>query len=234
MEIQLKTEQTYRRQERITTAITAPAGELRFKATEQQSSLYTRFLKRPADLLLAGVLTVGVLSWLTPLLFVIYRLTGSGKLFYTQKRMGFNNRIFTCYKFRTMRPSREADLQQCLANDTRITPVGRLLRVTHIDELPQLINILRGDMSFVGPRPHMLYHDQLFNRLMPGYYSYRHTALPGLTGLAQACGYHGEVDGFFSIYHRTRLDLFYVRQCSFWLDTRIVLKTLVNVLKHGR
>jgi putative colanic acid biosynthesis UDP-glucose lipid carrier transferase len=148
--------------------------------------------------------------------------------------MGFNNRIFTCYKFRTMRPSRDADLQQCQANDARITPVGRLLRVTHIDELPQLVNILLGDMSFVGPRPHMLYHDQLFNRLMPGYYSYRHMAVPGLTGLAQASGYHGEVDDYFSIYHRTRLDLFYVQRRSFWLDTRIVLKTLANVIKHGK
>lgn len=221
-------------QERITTAITAPAVHPRFTDAERRPSRYTRFLKRPADILLAAVLVVGVLSWLTPLLFIIYRFTGSGKLFYTQKRMGFNNRVFTCYKFRTMRPSRDADLQQCQVNDARITPVGRLLRVTHIDELPQLLNILLGDMSFVGPRPHMLYHDQLFNRLMPDYYSYRHTAVPGLTGLAQASGYHGEVDDYFSIYHRTRLDLFYVQRCSFWMDTRIVLKTLANVLKHRK
>ena len=221
-------------QERITTAISAPAGQPRFSGNRQPASGYSRFVKRPADVLLAAVLTAGVLSWLTPLLFIIYKFTGSGKLFYTQKRMGFNNRVFSCYKFRTMRPSRDADLQQCVADDARITPIGKFLRLTHIDELPQLINILRGDMSFVGPRPHMLYHDQLFNRLMPGYYSYRHTALPGLTGLAQASGYHGSVDDYFSIYHRTRLDLFYVQRRSFWLDTCIVAKTLANVLKHGK
>ncbi len=230
MEIRVINELTVEK-DRITTAIMAPALQPRFAKQNSRQSGYARFVKRPADVLLAAILVVGVLSWLTPLLFIIYRLTGSGKLFYTQKRMGYNNSVFSCYKYRTMRPSRDADLQQCVADDARITPVGRFLRTTHIDELPQLVNILLGDMSFVGPRPHMLYHDQLFTRLMPGYYGHRHAVTPGLTGLAQASGYHGAVDDYFSIYHRTRLDLFYVQRCSFRLDARIILKTLTNVFK---
>lgn len=220
--------------EKIVSTIHAPVTLPQYAPGPRRADLYLRFIKKPIDMLLAGLLIAGVLSWLTPLLFILYRITGSGRLFYTQKRIGRDNRVFTCYKFRTMRPSHNAEVQQCVANDTRITPVGKLLRATHVDELPQLVNILLGDMSFVGPRPHMLYHDQLYNRMMPDYYHHRHDVLPGLTGLAQAHGYHGTITDYYSIYHRTRLDLFYMQRSSFALDVSILFRTINNLIFPGK
>jgi lipopolysaccharide/colanic/teichoic acid biosynthesis glycosyltransferase len=127
-----------------------------------------------------------------------------------------------------MRLSDRSETLQASDDDDRITRVGWFLRLTHIDELPQLINVLWNDMSLVGPRPHMLYHDMLFSALLPQY-QFRHLVKPGITGLAQSAGYHGATSDFFSISNRTRLDLFYVRRLSLGLDLRILLITLFIV-----
>lgn len=191
-------------------------------------SLYTSRIKRLVDVVVSSVLIVLLLSWMVPVLFLLIRLTSRGSLFFTQQRTGRFGRYFTCIKFRTMRLNNESETAQARIGDKRITGIGKFLRVTHIDELPQLINVLLGDMSLVGPRPHMLYHDMLFSDLLPNYQA-RHMVKPGITGLAQAAGYHGTTTDFYSISSRTRLDLFYVRRMSLALDLRIVLKTLFLV-----
>lgn len=199
-------------------------------------SLYYTYGKRALDVAIASLLILLLLSWMVPVLFVLIRLGSRGPLFFIQKRTGLGGKCFSCIKFRTMRLSKDSEILQAGADDHRITPVGRFLRTTHIDELPQLINVLLNDMSLVGPRPHMLYHDQFFSVLLPQYPN-RYVLKPGITGLAQAAGYHGATPDFLSISNRTRLDLFYVRKMSALLDLKILLKTLfivpVKLFKHA-
>ncbi len=183
--------------------------------------------KRLMDVILSSVLIVLLLSWMTPLLFVIIRLDSRGPLFFRQRRSGREGLIFHCLKFRTMIPNKNSDLRQAEHEDERITRVGLILRRLHIDELPQLINILRGDMSFVGPRPHMLSDEVLFGSQVAAY-PVRQYVRPGLTGLAQVKGYHGPTPDYHSIYFRTKLDRFYVYHQSMLLDLRILLQTLVK------
>jgi len=189
---------------------------------------YTARAKRVLDVVIASALVLLLLSWITPLLFVLIRLGSRGPLLFIQERIGLHGRPFPCLKFRTMRLSDRSETLQASADDSRITRIGWFLRLTHIDELPQLINVLWNDMSLVGPRPHMLYHDMLFSALLPQY-QFRHKVKPGITGLAQSAGYHGATSDFFSISNRTRLDLFYVKRISFGLDVRILLTTLFIV-----
>ncbi len=192
------------------------------------ATLYTAYLKRIFDVCLSVLLIVLLLSWVTLLLALLIPLGSRGPLFFIQTRTGLRGRHFACIKFRTMRQSDQRDTAQATHDDARITPIGRFLRATHIDELPQLINVLRNEMSIVGPRPHMLCHDLLFTALVPAY-PQRHALKPGITGLAQATGYHGATPHFRSISNRTRLDLFYVRRVSFLLDLRILLTTVFIV-----
>jgi lipopolysaccharide/colanic/teichoic acid biosynthesis glycosyltransferase len=191
-------------------------------------TFYTAYGKRIIDISLSFILIILLLSWITPLLFVLIRLGSRGPLFFIQKRSGQSGKCFRCIKFRTMRKSSEQDIRQANADDLRITPVGRFLRKTHIDELPQLVNVLRGEMSLVGPRPHMLYHDMLFGALLPNYMQ-RYAVKPGITGLAQSAGYHGATPDLFSISNRTRLDIFYAKRISFGLDLRIIATTMLMV-----
>lgn len=195
-------------------------------------TLFVRRIKRVSDLVIASLLIITVLSWLTPLLFLLIKISSPGPLFFKQRRIGLHGKTFVCLKFRTMRINDHSDTQQAVSDDKRITKLGLLLRITHIDELPQLFNVLVNDMSIVGPRPHMLYHDQLFSAMIPGY-RLRHMLKPGITGLAQARGCHGATPDFKSISDRTRLDLFYVQHVSFLLDMKIVLLTFwVSPSKH--
>lgn len=195
-------------------------------------TLFVRRVKRITDVAIATILILTVLSWLTPVLFVLIKLSSRGPLFFRQQRIGQNGTIFSCLKFRTMRLNDHSDIRQAGTDDQRITSLGLLLRITHIDELPQLFNVLMNDMSVVGPRPHMLYHDQLFSSMLPDY-QHRHVLKPGITGLAQASGYHGATPDFQSIANRTRLDIFYVRKVSFLLDMKILLLTFfVSPYKH--
>lgn len=198
-------------------------------------TLYSRYGKRVLDVTIASVLIVLLLSWMVPVLFILIRLGSAGPLFFIQKRIGRGGKRFPCIKFRTMRLSSDRDMLQACTDDQRITSIGRVLRASHIDELPQLINVLMNQMSLVGPRPHMLYDDKLFAVLLPQY-PQRRVLKPGITGLAQAAGYHGATPDFFSIAHRTRLDLFYCRKSSPGLDARILLRTLsslpAKILNH--
>lgn len=189
---------------------------------------YTAYLKRISDIVISLVLITTVLSWMIPLLFILIKLTSKGPLFFIQERVGLNGKRFACIKFRTMRPNRQSETIQAGSDDKRITRIGMFLRVTHIDELPQLFNVLLNDMSIVGPRPHMLYHDMLFSSVLPQYHS-RHLVKPGITGLAQSAGFHGETPDYRSISNRTRMDLFYVKRLSLRLDLRILMTTVFIV-----
>jgi putative colanic acid biosynthesis UDP-glucose lipid carrier transferase len=147
-----------------------------------------------------------------------------------QKRTGFDNNDFQCFKFRSMAVNGNADAQQAGKNDMRVTKIGKFIRKTSIDELPQFYNVLFGNMSVVGPRPHMLKHtDEYANRVDK--YMLRHFVKPGITGLAQVRGYRGEIEKDSDIQNRIKFDIFYVENWSFFLDLKIVLQTVINAVK---
>ena len=160
---------------------------------------------------------------------IVIKATSSGPVFFRQKRYGYHNRRFWIFKFRTMYADRgdARGTQQTVTGDPRITPIGRILRKSSLDELPQLINVLKGDMSLVGPRPHvpgMLAGGMLYERLTP-YYFQRHIMRPGVTGLAQVTGYRGETTVALSAIERLDYDLRYIATWSLWLDLKIIVRT---------
>jgi len=176
------------------------------------------------------------LCTLFPVVYVIagaaIKCTSPGPVLFRQKRHGRDGRVFTCLKFRSMRVNTAADAESECGNAMRITPPGRFMRRTFIDELPQFINVLRGDMSVVGPRPHMLDDTRRFSRSADGYMR-RLTVRPGITGLAQVLGYRGEVRTEEDLAGRIRCDLWYIDHWSFALDMRIFLRTLRDFLTAG-
>ena len=159
------------------------------------------------------------------------RLDGEGPVFFLQNRKGFNGRQFVMFKFRTMCVQENGDtVTQATRNDPRVTRVGAFLRAASVDELPQLINVLRGDMSLVGPRPHAVVHDNHFERLLQDY-AFRHHVKPGMTGWAQVNGLRGATPSVDLIARRVRMDLWYINNWSLWLDIQILLKTFFEVLR---
>lgn len=186
---------------------------------------YGLYTKRVFDIVISLVLMISVLSWAFPLLCAIILLSSKGPAIFIQRRVGYRGRIFKCFKFRTMYVNEYADTLEAAIWDERITPVGRWLRKTGIDELPQLVNVLLGDMSIIGPRPHMLWHHTTFSATMP-HYDERLNVRPGITGLAQVKGFHGTISDHFSIHGRTKLDRFYARKSSFSLDIFILYRTI--------
>jgi lipopolysaccharide/colanic/teichoic acid biosynthesis glycosyltransferase len=171
-----------------------------------------------------GVIGV-ILWWLMPLLCIAIAIESKGWPLFFQKRTGYAGKTFWCLKMRSMRVNREADQRQATDTDDRITRLGRFIRRTNIDELPQFFNVLFGQMSVVGPRPHMLAHTQYYSVLIDRYMD-RHTVKPGLTGLAQVNGYHGETSQLWKMRRRVELDLHYVEEWSFWMDIKIVWQTV--------
>jgi len=169
---------------------------------------------------------------LLPLLIAIaiaVKLSSRGPVLFRQKRKGADGRVFKIYKFRTMRVHSEEHgvVKQATRNDSRITKVGAFLRRTSLDELPQFLNVLRGDMSVVGPRPHAIEHDELYRKIVRGYI-HRYRIKPGITGWAQVNGYRGETDRIEKMEGRVELDLYYLKNWSFALDMRIVAATIVK------
>jgi putative colanic acid biosynthesis UDP-glucose lipid carrier transferase len=189
-----------------------------------------QIVKRGFDIIFSLLVIIFILSWLTPLLGLIIKLESKGPVFFKQKRNGINYKLFDCYKFRSMRPNNLADLKQVSKNDNRITRIGKILRKTSIDELPQFFNVLIGDMSIVGPRPHMVKENERFLKRIDKFMQ-RHYIKPGITGLAQVKGFRGEVKTDEDIVNRLKYDLYYIENWSFWLDIKIVLFTILNVLK---
>ena len=188
------------------------------------------FIKRAFDIVFSLIVIFGILIWLAPLLAIIITLESKGPVFFVQKRTGFDNREFYCYKFRSMAMNQSANLIQAKKNDMRVTSIGRFIRRTSIDELPQFYNVLFGNMSVVGPRPHMISHtDEFANKVDK--YMLRHFVKPGITGLAQVRGYRGEIERDSDIQNRIKFDIFYVENWSFFLDMKIIVQTILNALK---
>ena len=180
--------------------------------------------KRMFDLSVSLILFICCFSWLFPLLALIIKLDSRGPVFFTQRRVGRAGKSFRCYKFRTMVENSDANTTQARENDIRITRIGNFLRKTSLDELPQFLNVLLGEMSIVGPRPHMHADCDRFSSLVRSY-KFRSFVKPGITGLAQIKGYRGPTTTYQSIFRRYQYDAFYVRNCNFWLDMRIIRKT---------
>ncbi|HXB90914.1 MAG TPA: sugar transferase [Puia sp.] len=190
-------------------------------------------VKRCFDLIVSALLTAGVLSWLLPVLAIMIKLDSRGPVFFLQKRMGKGGQPFTCFKLRTMVRNSEADEQPATWDDWRVTRLGRWLRKSHLDELPQLINVLLGSMSLVGPRPYMLADNQRFSDFIPDYY-YRAVIRPGITGLAQVKGLHGSETDHQTILWRHQWDAFYVRNAGMRLDLRILRSTFRFFLNQSK
>ena len=187
-----------------------------------------RATKRALDIALAVPIVVLVLPLLTALVWLIQRRQSPGPVFYLQRRCGRGGRIFRIVKFRTMRVDANDGSSQTSANDDRVYGFGRFLRRSSLDELPQFLNVLRGDMSVVGPRPHFVWHDDLFADAV-NEYRIRYFVKPGITGLAQSRGFRGEVRSTDSINQRIQLDLMYIHSWSVWLDFAIIARTVCQL-----
>ncbi len=183
--------------------------------------------KRAMDVALASV-ALALLAPLFALMAMLIRREGGGPVFFMQRRYGFNQEPFRIYKFRSMRTTEDGRaVRQVTAGDSRVTPVGRFMRRTNIDELPQLLNVLRGEMSLVGPRPHAMAHDQAFEREV-ALYARRHNVRPGITGWAQVNGWRGETDTPEKVLGRVEHDLFYIDNWSLLLDVSIMVRTVLS------
>ena len=191
-------------------------------------SISKRIIKRSADIFLSSIVIVGILSWLIPIMALLIKLDSKGPIFFLQKRNKRGGKTFTCIKFRSMIENDDADMLQATADDERITKLGRFLRMHYLDELPQFFNVLVGDMSFIGPRPHMVNDNNKYEELIE-FYDYRHKVKPGITGLSQAMGYVGETKNIQAMRDRVQLDIFYVRQWSFFLDLKILWHTIRKI-----
>ncbi len=196
---------------------------------EPMSELQARFVKRAFDIVFSLLVIVLVMWWLTPIVALITAITMPGPLFFKQKRNGLNNKEFNCLKFRTMVVNNDADRVQATKDDERITKWGAFMRKTNIDEFPQFFNVLRGDMSVVGPRPHMLRHNEEY-RMLIDKYMVRFYSRPGITGWAQVTGSRGETKTVSDMEERILKDIWYIENWTFMLDVRIIVLTIFNML----
>jgi putative colanic acid biosynthesis UDP-glucose lipid carrier transferase len=187
-------------------------------------------VKRLFDVFFSLLVIVFILSWITPILFILIKLESKGPLFFKQVREGLNGKRFKCLKFRSMQRNDLEDVIQTTKNDQRITKVGKFIRKTSIDELPQFFNVFLGTMSVVGPRPHMVSQGAKFKEIVDKY-AVRHFVKPGITGLAQVKGYRGEITKKSDIQNRVKFDLFYIENWSLLLDIKIIVLTVLNTFK---
>ena len=188
------------------------------------------YIKRVFDIFFSFFVCIFILSWLIPILWVLVKFESKGPLIFKQKREGINGREFICYKFRSMEINNFSDQGHTTKYDIRVTKTGMFLRKTSMDELPQFFNVLLGDMSVVGPRPHLEILSLEYQKDVNDYLK-RHIVKPGITGLAQVSGYRGEIKKRSDIKNRVRLDIFYIENWSFLLDLKIILQTILNVFK---
>ena len=189
-----------------------------------------KLVKRGFDIFFSTLVIICVMSWLIPILTILIKLESKGPVFFKQKRNGLNYKEFSCYKFRSMNLNEIADLEQVSKNDPRITNVGRFIRKTSIDELPQFFNVLLGEMSVVGPRPHMVSHTEMYAKKVDKF-MVRHFVKPGIKGLAQTNGFRGEVESDKDIIYRVKYDIFYMENWSLLLDLKIIFSTILSAIK---
>lgn len=190
---------------------------------------FNALLKRTFDIVFSIIVIFGLLLWIGPILALLITIESKGPVFFIQKRTGLDNQEFLCFKFRSMGINNSSDAVQAGRNDMRVTKIGKFIRRTSIDELPQFYNVLFGHMSVVGPRPHMLKHTDEYASKVDKY-MLRHFVKPGITGLAQVRGYRGEIEKDSDIQNRIRFDIFYVENWSFFLDLKIIVQTMINAI----
>jgi putative colanic acid biosynthesis UDP-glucose lipid carrier transferase len=188
--------------------------------------------KRLFDMAFALLVAATLLSWLVPIVAVLIKLESKGPVFFKQLRTGKDGKAFYCFKFRSMRVNADSDTKQASRGDARVTRVGAYLRKTSLDELPQFFNVLFGEMSIVGPRPHMLSHTEEYSRAIYNFMD-RHTGMPGITGLAQVSGYRGETRELSAMSKRVNADIYYLQNQTLWLDLKIVLLTVRQALSKN-
>ena len=197
---------------------------------EPLQSMYNRCLKRAFDLLFSSVVLLTIYPILYVILGVLIKLSSPGPILFRQKRTGLYGRDFECFKFRTMRVNAEADTMQAVKDDPRKTRIGNFLRKSNLDEFPQFVNVFLGDMSVVGPRPHMLKHTEQYSALIDKY-MVRHLVKPGVTGWAQVTGYRGETKTLEQMEGRVKRDVWYIENWTFFLDLKIIIVTVLNMFK---
>lgn len=190
--------------------------------------LGNRVMKRLFDIAFSTVVLV-MLSPLFPILALIIKMQSKGPVFFKQLRTGLNGESFMCYKFRSMHVNADADRVQATKHDPRKFPFGEFMRKTNLDELPQFLNVLKGDMSIVGPRPHMIFHTEKYSALI-GKYMVRHFSKPGITGYAQVTGFRGETEELWQMEGRIQKDIWYIENWSMWLDIKIIFKTALTII----
>ena len=189
-----------------------------------------RFLKRTFDIVLSLVFLIPT-ALLFPFIWLIIKIQSPGPIFFKQLRTGLDGKNFYCYKFRSMHVNKDADKVQATKDDPRKYPFGNFMRKANIDELPQFLNVLKGDMSIVGPRPHMLAHTEMYSHLIDKY-MVRHFVKPGVTGWAQVTGYRGETKELWQMEGRVKRDIWYMEHWSIWLDIRIIWLTIKSIFVH--
>ena len=197
---------------------------------EPLTDIVNQMLKRVFDIVFSFLVIVLILSWLFPLIALFIKISSKGPVLFKQMRSGLNNEEFICFKFRSMAQNEESDSIQATKGDARITKIGSFLRKSSLDELPQFLNVLLGDMSVVGPRPHMLKHTEEYSALI-GKYMVRQLVKPGITGVAQVKGYRGETKELKDMEGRVRADVWYIENWSLALDINLIALTVWNVVK---
>jgi len=193
------------------------------------NELLNKAVKRLFDIVFSLLMIVLVLSWLIPLIAILIKLESRGPVFFKQGRPGLNQNEFFCYKFRSMRMNSKTE-EMTTKNDPRVTKIGSFLRRTSLDEMPQFFNVLFGDMSIVGPRPHLWSHNNEYQKKIKKYNVRLHVR-PGITGLAQVKGYRGEIETDEEMINRIKFDVFYIENWSFFLDIKIIALTVINIFK---
>ena len=189
----------------------------------------TKAFKRIFDIFFSSIVIIGLLSWLTPLLALLIKIESRGPIFFKQGRPGIDEKEFFCYKFRSMKINITTE-REASKNDPRVTGIGRFLRKTSIDEMPQFLNVLIGEMSVVGPRPHLWSQNKAYGNKIKKY-MVRHYVKPGITGLAQVRGFRGEIETDDDMINRIKYDVFYIENWSLLLDIKIIVQTVINIFK---
>lgn len=206
--------------------INFPSGPTGYDILEYKANKrFALLVKRSFDVTMSVLVIAFVLVWLLPVLAILIKLDSRGPVFFVQKRVGAHGKKFNCLKLRSMVVNQLAHIKQAEKDDWRITPFGKFMRTTFLDELPQFVNVLWGEMSIVGPRPHMVKDCDDFIKMVP-IYEQRSMVRPGITGMAQVKGCKGVVNGFHDVSHRFKWDMFYIRNTSFLLDCQILYKTI--------
>ena len=204
-----------------------PIITLRQEPLEEMSS---RFKKRIFDVLFSSMVILFILSWLYPVLAILIKLQSRGPVLFKQLRSGRNDEPFWCYKFRSMTVNGDSDKKQATKDDARVTSIGKFLRRTSLDEMPQFFNVFLGNMSVVGPRPHMLKHTEEYKAIIDQY-MVRQFLKPGITGWAQVNGFRGETRASSDMENRVKCDIYYLENWSTMFDVKIIFMTIINVIK---